>query len=273
MKKILILYFSGVGATKKIAELMYVCISQKCEADIFSIENNTHFNMNDYDALIFGTPVYHAAPSDMVIDFINRIRPLRITTPAFIYNTRALWSCNTNRILAKQLKIKNIVTILDKDYRSPASDGSLIAPFIKRFFEFDKHIREKIINDITAFLKLLQNEAPQGYIPRFKFSSVLNAPNKLAGKLITFKIYLHPDKCSKCGKCIVNCPFKAMKKGKCGHPVQLLKNCKNCYRCIHQCPQKALSLSRRKAHLKRITFKCRHNTIEQFPKNGYSGLI
>ena len=63
MKKILILYFSGAGATKKVAELFHAYISQNNSADIFSIENKSDFDLNNYDAFIVGTPVYHAAPS------------------------------------------------------------------------------------------------------------------------------------------------------------------------------------------------------------------
>jgi len=254
MKKILILYFSGTGATKKVAKLMYSFLSKICTTDIFSIENHTDFDINDYDALIIGTPVYHAAPSYVATDYFDSLSPLVKTTPAFIYNTRATWSCNTNRILAKQIQGKNIITIMDKDYRSPASDGSLIVPFIQRFFEFEKNLKQKINLDCNAFLKLLKKGAPQGYIPRFRFSSVINAPNKLAGQLTTFKIHLHREKCNKCGKCIDNCPHSALDKDSSGYPVFIAKNCENCYRCIHHCPQMALSLSKRNAPKKLLKY-------------------
>jgi len=254
MKKILILYFSGAGAAKKVAELMYAQVSQNCAADIFSIEKKDSFDMNDYDAFMIGTPVYHAAPSNVVTDYFDSISPLNRMTPAFIYNTRATWSCNTNRILAKQILRKNIITIMDKDYRSPASDGSLIVPFVQRFFEFDRNLQKKITSDCTAFLRMLQQDTPRGYIPRFRFSSVINAPNKLAGQLTTFKIHLHREKCKKCGKCIDNCPHNALGKDSSGYPVFIGKKCENCYRCIHHCPQMALSLSKRNAPKKLLKY-------------------
>lgn len=191
MKKVLILYFSGAGATKSIASHIYAQLSQHCETDIFSVEEDSKFDIAAYDALIIGTPVYHTAPSHAVTDYFKRIHPLTKTTPAFIYNTRGLYSCNTNRILAKQILEKNIITVLDRSYQSPASDGSLILPSIRRFFEFDKNLQQKIASDSAAFLKLLQKESLQGYIPRFRLSGVINAPNKLAGRLTTLKIHLH----------------------------------------------------------------------------------
>lgn len=254
--KILILYFSGAGATKKIAELIqiYLSRSQECIADLFSIENHTAFNMNDYDALIIGTPVYHAAPAHIVRDYFNNLSPLVKAIPAFIYNTRALWSCNTNRILSKQIRGKNIITIVDREYRSPASDGVLIVPFIRRFFKFERNLSHKIGLDCTKFLKLLSNSHFDGYIPRFRFSSIINAPDKLAGQLTTFRIYLHKDKCIKCGICIENCPHYALEKGDFGYPIFSIKKCENCYRCIHHCPGKALSLSKYKAPKELLTF-------------------
>ena len=254
MKKILILYFSGAGATKRIAELMLASLRQEYKADLFSLENSTAFQIKDYDALIIGTPVHHAAPARFVTEFFDSIHPLSKAIPAFIYNTRGLYPCNTNRILAKQLKKKNIITILDKGYRSPASDVSLLIPSIKKLFEFDRNLQAKIALDCAKFVGLLQAKTPRGYIPRFRFSSILNAPNKLAGQLTTFTIYLHHDRCVKCGKCIENCPHSALEKDKSGYPVFLKKNCENCYRCIHHCPRMALSLRKRRKIDKVITY-------------------
>ena len=247
MLKILILYFSGVGTTKRIAELIHSRLSQNCEADIVSIEGNDIPNINIYDSLIIGTPTYHAAPARIVMDYFNVLPRLSNETSAFIFNTRGLCSLNTNRILAMQLQKKNIVTIMDKAYRGPASDGSIIAPFIKRFFEYEKNIKQKIDRDCSAFLELLKKGVLQGYIPRFQFGSIINAPNKAAGQLITLKIHLHKDKCTKCGKCIKLCPHKIFSADENNYPLLNSKDCENCYRCIHHCPSLALSLSKKKS--------------------------
>ena len=257
MKKILVLYFSGAGATKKVAELIYAQLSQSqsSEVYIFSIESEDMPNIVGYDALVIGTPTYHAAPPKALMDYIDTISRLPKESPVFIYNTRGLCSLNTNRILAKQLQNKNIVTIMDRAYRSPASDGSLFAPFIGRFFEFEKDLEKKINCDCMAFLELLKQDIIHGYIPRFQFGSIINAPNKAAGQLITKQIYLHKDKCIKCGMCIEQCPHKTFSTDKQGYPLFNPKNCENCYRCVHYCPEMALSLSKRKTPKKLLKYK------------------
>lgn len=247
MKKVLILYFSGVGSAKKVAELMYESLRGTCELRRCAIENATTVDLNDFDALIIGTPVYHAAPSRIIADYFHGTRPLEKQTPAFLYNTRATWSCNTNRILTKQIQAKNIITIMDRDYRSPASDGSLIAPFVQRFFEFQKDLSEQVLIDSKKFMLLLSTGDTQGYIPRFRFTSVINAPNKLAGQLITFPVHNHRDRCLRCGTCVKNCPHETMATDDDGYPIWNAERCENCYRCIHHCLAKALSLSKRRA--------------------------
>ena len=254
--KILVLYFSGAGSTRKVAELIQDCLlhTKNCIVDLYSIENCAAINFITYDAFIIGTPVYHGAPSNIVNNYFNSLPPLSKKIPAFIFNTRALCSCNTNRLLAKQLLKKNIITIKDQDYRTPASDGALILPFIKRFFCFEKKIYAKIHLDCMDFLERLQTKQLYGYVPRFRFSSVINAPNKFMGQMITFKIFLHQDKCVKCGRCIKNCPHYAWERTKSGYPLFNSAKCENCYRCIHHCPANALSLSKYSTPQKLLSF-------------------
>ena len=247
MKSILVLYFSGVGSTKKVAEIICSQLLQSCKVDIFSIESREIPDLNNYDALVIGTPTYHAAPAKIMMSYLDILPPLTKKTPAFIYNTRGLCSLNTNRTLAKKLQKKNIATIIDRAYRSPASDGSILAPFIKRFFEFEKDIYKKINRDCVEFIGLLNSDSLlKPYIPRFQIGSIINAPNKAAGQFFTLKVHLHKEKCIKCGYCIKQCPHSAFSKGSKDYPLFNSKKCENCYRCVHHCPHLALSLRKRK---------------------------
>ena len=254
MKKILILYFSGAGATKKIAELIHIRLLKDCKVDIHSVENNNIKSIDSYEAMIIGTPTYHASPAKAMMSYLDALPRLKKKTPVFIFNTRGLCSLNTNRILAKKLLEKNIITIMDRAYRSPASDGSLVTPFIKRFFEFEKNLEEKLDHDCVCFLELLNTDKLQAYIPRFQFGSIINAPNKAAGHLFTVKIYLHKDKCTKCGLCIEKCPHRAYRADSNKYPILDLKKCENCYRCVHNCPKVALSLSKRRTPKKLLKY-------------------
>lgn len=243
MKKIAILYFSGAGSTRKVASLIYKTIHKKCDATLRQIEQAGSLNLNEYDALIIGTPVYHAAPAELIMAYFSTVAPLPKLIPTFIYNARTLCSGNTNRILAKHLKRCNIVTVLDRKYRTPASDASLLLPSVKAFFKFDKKLKNRVASDSLRFLTKIDGPI-SGYIPRFRFSSIINAPNKLLGQSTTFTIYTHKQHCIKCKKCAVNCPHNAIIMDESGYPSILRSKCENCYRCIHHCPSKALSLNK-----------------------------
>ena len=246
--KILILYFSGVGATKKIAEIMASNLSE-FEVEIASVEEKILKDFSCYDALIVGTPTNHGSPAKFLMDYIEAVPVQAHPLPTFVFNTKGLASCHTNRILARKLHSKKLVTIYDADYIAPASDGSLLVPQIKRFFRFEKGIELKVTQDCTNFVQLLQSQDKMKVnLPPIRFSAFINAPNKFGSSFVKMNIHLHQDACIKCNLCMKGCPNSAFIASEDGFPVVIKKKCTNCYRCIHSCPTQALSLFKKKKH-------------------------
>lgn len=69
MKPFLILYFSGVGNTRSIAEELYRYAS-KIHTSIYSVEKlPDDFDINNYSAIILGTPTYHSEPAKPLMAF------------------------------------------------------------------------------------------------------------------------------------------------------------------------------------------------------------
>lgn len=236
-----------MGSTKIVAEKFHKLLEKQFESSLFSIEDLPEdLDLNAYDGFLFGYPVYHARPPQFFIKFIESMEPLHADKPAFIFNTRGLYSANSQRILANYLRKKNIKIILDQEYRSPASDISLLMPYVTFVWHFEAGLESKIQKHCTLFAERIEKGVSESYIPRFRFHGILNAPNQLAGRLITFPIHLHRQACFQCGKCIANCPVQAQIWGEGGYPAFQKQKCENCYRCIHHCPAHALSLSRRK---------------------------
>lgn len=252
MDNILIIYYSGVGNTKKVATMIFNCIKNNCTATIYSIEKlPPKFNLNNYDAIIFGFPTIHTAPAQPMLKFISELSYLEKQIPTFLFTTCGLYSANTLRIFGYKCIRKNILPILNKSYRCSATDGSLLAPFMKCWFNDEKNLLEKVNRDALQFTKLdKSNFSP--IIPRIKWYSVINFPNKWLGQHFPFPIYLHKVKCVKCNKCITNCPTKAFTTSDDGFPVFSISKCVHCFRCVHHCPQLALSLSKKKAPSKTL---------------------
>lgn len=244
---VLLLYYSGVGCTKNIAHRIHQELIGTFNLEIYSIEDiPITIDFETYDSLIIGYPVFHVQPPERVLDFIAAIPPLQKPVPVFIFNTRAMFSANAQRILAQHLAKKNFKVILDREYRGPASDGTLLTPSIKRFWKFEKNLDEKIHADCQEYIQRLQNQQTNGYIPRFRLYSILNAPNKLAGQLMTMPIYLNKESCTQCGLCARRCPAQAQVMGANGFPEFKKELCEDCLRCIHHCPKHALSLRKKK---------------------------
>ncbi|MBQ8176506.1 MAG: EFR1 family ferrodoxin [Oscillospiraceae bacterium] len=244
MKPFLIIYFSGVGNTKSVAEYIKSC-SIEIPTEIYSIEKlPDNFSVDNYSAVILGTPTYHSEPAQPLMNFLETINLCR-NIPAFIFTTCGLYSENCLRVLAYECLKHGIIPIHSASYRCSATDGMLLAPFMDCWFKSEKNLQLKIKKDFIAFIGKLKAHS-KAEMPKSKWYAPLNYPNKMLGKATTFPIYLHSERCIKCGKCQSDCPKGAIVLTD-GYPVINKSECMNCYRCIHHCPARALSLSRKRA--------------------------
>ena len=247
MKRVLILYHSGVTNTRMVAEKVFHRIYNTFDTKMYSVEQMPcDIELNEYDSIVIGFPTIHATPSKRILEFINGFSKLTKPLPAFIFTTCGLCSANTLRIFAKHCIAKNIIPVLNSSYRCSATDGALIAPWMDILFRHEKGLDEKIDKDCACYIKLIQSNHIQLSVPRFKLYSIINYPNKFLGQHLPIKIYLHKNKCIKCEKCIHNCPSAALTKDNDDYPKYIAQNCEKCLRCIHKCPQLALSLSKKK---------------------------
>lgn len=246
MKEVLVLYYSGVGNTKRVAEVIKSNIAARYNVDIYSVEKLPNdFDINQYKAIIIGFPTIHSSPAKPIITFLNSVIKLENAVPTYVFTTCGLYSANSLRIFGKRCVVKNMVPIINSSYRCPSTDGILLAPFMKCLFLDEKNLYKRVEKDSFEFIKLLKMPLRIN-MPRAKVYSILNHPNKLLGQRFPFKIYLHKERCIGCGKCISNCPVQAYKMDNNRFPIIDKSKCISCYRCIHHCTERALSLSKKK---------------------------
>ena len=82
-RKILILYHSGAGSTKTIAEVYYKALYAH-STDIASINLDYDYKrLEGYDFIIFAFPTYHCSPSCSMMDFIKNMPVLKKAKKAF----------------------------------------------------------------------------------------------------------------------------------------------------------------------------------------------
>ncbi len=245
--KILIIYHSGVGNTKQVAEWIKKYLEENSVVELYSVENlPSQIEYEKYDGIIMGCPTIHAHPTKQMLDFLTRTEKLKQCVPTFVYTTCGLCSVNTLRILCKKCEEKNFIPIKSSSYRCKAIDGMLLIPKVRFFSTYERNIGNRIAKECEAFVNELVKKDWVLRIPRFKLYSIINFPNKLMGQLLTLPIYIHKDQCIKCGKCTMGCLAHAMKPDREGYPVFDKAKCEKCYRCIHHCPKHALSLKKGK---------------------------
>ena len=85
MSKILIIYYSETGNTKKVATAIESGIrKQGLKTIVLSVKKAINENYYDYDLVCFGSPVKHALPPPSVIEIINKKAVIYRTYPSEI---------------------------------------------------------------------------------------------------------------------------------------------------------------------------------------------
>ena len=250
MKKIAILYHSGVGNTKLVANIMKQLLEkQGLFVYMKSIEEKINpQEIEEVDAIIFGFPTYHAEPSTSMKEFIKSNGCLTRDKSYFVFTTCGLYPANSLRIFIKLCNERGLVAVYDNWYRMAATDGTLLAPNFSFFQTFEKNLVENIKRDILHFISLdyLGNKENPKRIPRVKLYSLVNYPNKKLGERLKFKIKVNHSICVGCEKCVMDCPHDCLSMNEGSKIIFDPKSCENCYRCVHGCPVLALSITKRK---------------------------
>jgi len=240
--RLLILYHSGAGSTKTIAEIYYKMLNSYL-IDISSINLEYDYKkLEGYELLIFAFPTYHCSPSSSMLEFIENIPVFYKPKKAFAFTTCGLYSGNALREFIKKCSSKNININGYSVYRAPATDGALLLPPIPFMFKFEKNIAYKIKEDIKKIEEFIITDKIKAKCPSFKLYTILNYPNKVLGKAYKHKLKLLKENCMNCNKCISNCIRKCWNiVGE--YPEYEVEKCEFCFRCVHHCPNEAIILS------------------------------
>jgi flavodoxin len=247
-KKILLAFYSGVGSTKTISEVLQIRLQDyNYRVDLLDIDVNADASLIEhYDFLIIGTPTHHCYPPKTVSEFIAKIKNQSKSKNIFLFATYGLYVGNNLRMIAKSLLNKNIHTVGFTGFRSPAADGTLIFPtFIRMMYRFESNIKNKIIEVVSEIDRLIQSDSLKGKIPFYKWYAPFDwLPNKFYTarkfdrdfkpniRLLTERWDGKPIDCPR------NCWEMVNDK-----PKYSKEDCEFCLRCVHRTPNKAVIYS------------------------------
>lgn len=240
LNKVCIFYFSGTGMTgyivnkiKKEFEDLQVYV------DCIKIENINGFDIQllQYDAVGIAYPVHSFNAPQIVLNFVKRL-PKIDSMETFIINTAGEdhpINYASSNLLIKKLDNKGFKVFYNKLFAMPSN-------FVVKYD--DKKIKE-LINDADNKIPLtVRNLIDRiSYLPS---SSILVQILAFVGRLewygahILGKFFYAKNSCTRCGKCVNNCPNHNIyiTKGK----VKFNWNCGLCMRCIYNCPEQVIDI-------------------------------
>lgn len=251
LQKTYIFYFSGTGNSKQVAKwFSELATARSIDCQLFDISKTDLSQLEPLDSntlIIIISPVHGFNYPKITLDFIRRFPSGK--NKVVLMNTRAGMKIGSfvtpgltgiafilSSILLKRKGYK-IVGQIPFDMPSnwisihPALRENAVK-FIhqKNYSRAEKHA-EKIFagrNDFLALRDLVQD--------------ILIAPISLGyfllGRYVFAKSFYASYKCDSCGKCIKQCPAKAIKLIN-DHPYWTF-NCESCMKCMNSCPKRAI---------------------------------
>ena len=240
MEKVLIIYFTGTGNSKRVAEIAKSEFETKgYEADIVDVCSDRTININDYDNLIISYPIYAFNAPVSIIKYVKRFAKAAKTINCLIIkNSGEYLSLNnaSSLQLSSILKRKNIKVLSEYHYLMPYS-------FV---FRHTDYMAYKMISTLNYLLPIDINDYLNGKyhkLHRFIFDrpfSFIFRIQRFGGRLNGRLYKIDYDKCLKCNKCMNNCPGKNITKV--DDKYKFGKTCLMCQRCAMYCPSQAIKV-------------------------------
>jgi NAD-dependent dihydropyrimidine dehydrogenase PreA subunit len=236
--RIALLYFSGTGNTKWLAEALAAALKEKNEdPSLFNLEKDNEFKAKDFDNILVLHPVYGAHVPRLVIEKVDLMIPGNravsvIATYGFV---NALGYFAEKKALGRRIHSYFNVKMFNNISTPKMKMG--IKSLEKRLLAKDKlsNIIEKITTFILNDKRKIQGIGPQllvGIKIRKAFHHGLQTHYQTLG--------VDQERCTSCGLCVRECPTHSIHKKE--NDFTFTATCTACMRCYNHCPTQAITI-------------------------------
>jgi ferredoxin len=257
--KLQLLYFSGTGNTDYVARYLAHHLAQipelSLELDLRPIEWQPANQLDDFDLITVGFPVYAADSPRLFQDYLDALA-LGEGRGAFVFCTKGAYAGGAVQHTLQRLAARSYVPLGGGSIIMPGTDGlAMIAKdswLARKALEKDYHHlqdADRLIEDMAA---TLQNIADGHAIETLRLPLPPRAWGSWADRLWAWSYRLAEryardrlyasEACTACGLCEKICPVKNIELSN-RHP-QFANRCMLCLRCLHTCPQEAIQIGK-----------------------------
>lgn len=232
----MIIYFSGTGSTKYIAEKLATALDEEA-ISIESLNEENIFEIELANKEYFGIlmPVYAYRLPKYVKNYLSKL----------IIKNRASYNFALFTYGGTTLNIKPFLDDALKDFKLDAYYKLIMPDTYTPMYPLKdnlalKKLEENVENDIKILIDKIKSKEDINQIK----SKMPYAINKIFSNICYATIsrtrpFKVSDNCISCSICANNCPDHAIKMED-GKPQWIIKSCDMCLRCFHHCPTNAI---------------------------------
>lgn len=235
----LMLYFSGTGNSKYIANLF----SEKVGARCYSIEENIDFKneIEKHDTIAFCYPIYGSCVPRIMREFVIKYLEELKDKKLIIFCTQLIFSGDGARAFTELLPDGYGDVIYAEHFNMPNNICNIFIFPIKNDEKTNKYIKT-VQKKMTRVCKDLEN----GKVKKRGFNKLSNFVGKSQSAFwpeveekskSSVKV---DDDCIECGLCAKLCPMNNLNLTSKG--IVHKDDCILCYRCINACPKKSITV-------------------------------
>jgi ferredoxin/flavodoxin len=247
-KKVAIIYYSGTGGTKLVAQLVGELLSTALDPSVTGIEEaRAGERAAEADLLVLLYPTFYLAPPPSMREFIENLGPFDPPKEAYVVTTCELYSENSIRRLSLMLKKRGVIVAGSKVVHAPGSDATCVFPssLVPWLYRFERGFPEKLraiageIETVAGAFGISESiPSLKWYTP---FTQLLQILFFNRFDLWRYRMRAMSERCARCGACVRRCGRGAWFMGEEG-PVHDGERCELCARCLHLCPENAIFL-------------------------------
>lgn len=243
---VVVLYYSATGNTRLGLRLIQAGIQSvpgdRC--DLVEIDKDPVPALDGYDLIGFASPVFCFKPTLNLLALIDALPDggtTRGKKPCFTFWTHGGGPENSDWIATKHLAAKGYRVIARADMVAPVSwtTGTVSDPDSGVPTQAARQATIEFGAGLASLVRRSKDSDFEAPAPVFR-PSLMHLISKLYAPWMLrpyFKTDVDMDRCTRCGRCVRDCPTGRMRFEAFPKPRG---DCLGCYRCINLCPEDAI---------------------------------